>query len=191
MSYIMCFLFLAFFMLVGTYKFWTPVFEHIYLLPLPTLFWNTINLKTLGFGGLTKECLWPNTSANRYSMMAVYVATRSQLCDAVFLLKFLWSFYKPLPATTYTCLIACLVLLLGKFLQTLHVLNSVLIYLRHAWGRLCWWAHQLIFLPLHFWNFRQFYQRQRQKRKNRTETSILAPQASLPFGAMVSLPKWK
>ena len=42
MSYIMCFL--AFFMLVRTYKFWTPMFERIYLLPLPTLFRNTINL---------------------------------------------------------------------------------------------------------------------------------------------------
>lgn len=93
---------------------------------------NTINLTTLSFGELTKAYPWPNASMGMHSMTAVHVATRSQLCDAVFILKFLWSFYKPLPATTHACLIMCFILLLGKLLQTLHVLNFVIVHLLHA-----------------------------------------------------------
>ena len=89
MSYFMCFR--VFFVLIETYKFWA-LFGHFYLLPLSAFFRNTVNLKTLGFGGQTKECLWPNSSVDAQSMTHIYVAAQSQLVDAVFLPKFLWSF---------------------------------------------------------------------------------------------------
>ena len=103
-SYMPFMCFLVFFVLIGTYKFWA-LFRHVYLLPLPTLFLNTVNLKTLGFWGQTKECLWSNSSVDAQSMTYIYVAARSQLVDAVFILKFLSSFYESLPATTCTCLV--------------------------------------------------------------------------------------
>ena len=67
----MCFLIV--FMLIGTYKFWA-FFGHFYLLPIPTLFRNTVNLKALDFWGLTKKCLWSSSSVNAQSMTHIYVA---------------------------------------------------------------------------------------------------------------------
>ena len=154
----MCFL--IFFILIGTYKFWA-FFGHFYLLPLPTLFRNTVNLKALGFWGLTKKCLWSNSSVDAQSMTHIYVAARSQLVDAVFLLKFLWSFYEPLPATTHTCLVTCLIV----------ALLCIFAILCRSWGRVRWrwWVRQLILLPLHFGNFGRIYQRPRRKRRKRAK----------------------
>ena len=44
-------------------------------------------------------------------MTHIYVAAQSQLVDTVFILKFLWSFYEPLPAQLHACVWSCVSLL--------------------------------------------------------------------------------